>query len=272
MFKSKRLYLSVLAALCLAAPPQKAAASGAELVELILSDPRVFELFVEGSVVVAYGAYKLFVPLDWMEPGTVSGQFALATNDRMEGDGSIWPLGFGLVPPLHYPNEEAGVALADIGVVAAGHANVYGVQVGGLAAVTYCNCFGVGVGGLMANAVSIYGIQVGGLLANSYSNFYGIQVGGLLASNHSDLYGMQIAGYANDVPGTCYGMQAGTVNMAKSVVGMQVGFTNYAQDLYGMQIGVVNVADSLGGFQLGLVNVIRENGVFPASPILNMGF
>ena len=39
-----------------------------------------------------------------------------------------------------------------------------------------------------------------------------------------------------------------------------------------MQIGVVNLAQNMQGVQIGLVNIIKDNGAFPASPLVNMGF
>ena len=39
-----------------------------------------------------------------------------------------------------------------------------------------------------------------------------------------------------------------------------------------MQIGVVNVAQNMQGVQIGLVNIIRNNGMLPASPLINIGF
>ncbi len=211
----------------------------------------------EAFALAAYGTCEMLMPLDWMEPGTISGFLNKTTPPSSDGDGNVWPLGLGFFfPQGQFPGEAASVALADIGAFTIRHANIYGVQAGGLMAATTDTCAGIGVGGLFAAA----------------ENVYGIQVGGLLSSCRSDLYGIQVAGYANDTPGLCAGMQAGTVNMAGEVCGAQIGFTNRARDASGMQIGVINVAQNMQGVQIGLVNVIKNNGMFPASPFVNMGF
>ena len=217
-------------------------------------DPRAF--LVIGGVFAAVGAYELFVPLDWMHNGTVSDYLNRSPSTSTEGDGSIWPFGFGFLLDSQFPGEASSVALADVGVFTVRHANVYGVQACGLKAAVTDDCAGLSVGGLFAAA----------------ENVYGIQVGGLLSSCRSDIYGIQVAGYANDTPGICAGMQAGIVNMAGDVYGAQIGFTNRAGDVNGMQIGVVNVAQNMRGVQIGLVNVIKDNGVLPVSMLFNARF
>ena len=217
-------------------------------------DPRVFVLCA--GVAAGICTYELLVPFDWMSTGTVSEFLNQSPSTSTEGDGSLWPFGFGFLLDSQFPGEAASVALADIGVLTVRHANVYGVQACGLKAAVTDDCAGLSVGGLFAAA----------------ENVYGIQVGGLLASCRSDIYGIQVAGYANDTPGICAGMQAGIVNMAGDVYGMQAGFTNHARDVSGMQIGVVNVAHNMRGVQIGLVNVIKDNGILPVSMLLNARF
>ncbi len=210
-----------------------------------------------GAVFAACGVCELLAPFGWMDIGTVSSQFDRLPAVSTEGGGGLWPLGLGLAfPDAQFPGEGAGVVGIDIGLFTARHANVYGMQVGGLAALVTGDCAGIAVGGLCAAADNIYGVQVAGLLASSRSN----------------LHGLQIAGYANDVPGCCTGVQAALVNMAGAIVGAQIGFTNYAREVHGLQIGLLNMADSLDGLQLGLVNFVRLNGLFPAAPLMNAGF
>ena len=210
-----------------------------------------------GAVVATYGTYELLVPFDWMDRGTVSDFLYRSPSASSADGGQLWPLGFGFAyPEAQFPGEAASVALADIGVLTVRHANVYGVQAGGLIAAVEDDCAGLSVGGLFAAADTIYGIQVGGLLS----------------SCRSDIYGLQVAGYANDAPGLCAGMQAGLVNMAGNVYGAQIGFTNNASDVNGVQIGVVNVAQNMRGVQIGLVNVINDNGALPVSMLFNARF
>ena len=246
---AKHLFVVAMLVRCLLAPKPAAA--------MDCPPPEAFELAALVAVYTTYLAYETLVPFDWMEQGTVSKFLERKQPSSPEGDGSVRPLGFGFTfPDGQYPGEAASVALADVGALTIRHANIYGVQAGGVMAMVTDTCAGIGVGGLFAAA----------------ENVYGIQVGGLLASCRSDIYGIQVAGYANDTPGLCAGMQAGTVNMAGEVCGAQIGFTNCARDASGMQIGVVNVAQNMQGVQIGLVNIIRNNGMFPASPLVNMGF
>ena len=246
---AKHLFVAAIICRCLLAPRPAAA--------MVPLPPEAIEVMAYVAFYVSYCAYEVLVPFDWMEQGTVSEFIEKTQPPPADSDGSIWPLGLGFsLLDGQFPDEAASVALADIGVLTIRHANIYGVQAAGLVATTADTCAGVGVGGLFAAA----------------ENVYGIQVGGLLSSCRSDLYGIQVAGYVNDTPGLCAGMQAGTVNMAGEVCGAQIGFTNRAGDVSGMQIGVVNMAQNLQGVQIGLVNVVKNNGMFPASPFVNMGF
>ena len=251
---TKHLFVAAIFLRCFLAPqfscgdPSLLLVACPELVEV-----GAYAAFAAGTVV-----YETLVPFDWMKTGTVSGILKNKTPPpSADGDGSVWPLGFGLILPAgQFPGEAASVALADIGVFTIRHANIYGIQAGGFFVEATDTCAGISVGGFGSAADTVYGIQVGGLLS----------------SCRSDIYGIQVAGYANDTPGLCAGMQAGTVNMAGEVCGAQIGFTNSAGDVSGMQIGVVNVAQNLQGVQIGLVNIIRNNGLFPFSPLVNMGF
>ena len=246
---TKCLFAATIVLRCFFAPKPAAA--------MVYIPPEVIELAAIGLYYAADGVCKLLMPLDWMKPGTISDFLEPAQSPSTDGDGSVWPLGLGFAfPQGQFPGDAASVALADVGVFAIRHANIYGVQASGLVAVTTDTCAGMSVGGFSSAADTVYGIQVGGLLS----------------SCRSDLYGIQVAGYANDTPGLCAGMQAGTVNMAGDICGAQIGFTNSAGDVSGMQIGVINVAKNMRGVQVGLVNVIKNNGLFPASPIINMGF
>ncbi len=249
---AKHLFAAAIALRCLLAP-QSSCGDACDLIGVLIYCPELVEL--AGAATIGVG--HLLVPYEWMEAGTVSEFLKQIPPSPTEGDDSIWPLGFGFnFPQGQFPNEAASVALADIGVFSIRHANIYGVQAAGLLVKATDTCAGIGVGGFGAAAGTVYGIQVGGLFS----------------SCRSDLYGLQVAGYANDTPGLCAGMQAGVVNMAGEVCGAQIGFTNRARDASGMQIGVINVAQNMQGVQIGLVNVIKNNGMFPASPFVNMGF
>ena len=244
-----KIAAAAMAAFCLLAPAPAAAHPGPP------PGPPP-DLVAAAAALAAYGAYEILVPFEWMEKGTVSAFLNKSPSTSTDGDGSVWPLGLGFVfPDAQFPGEAASVALADIGAFTIRHANVYGVQAGGVMAAVKDTCAGIGVGGLFAAA----------------ENVYGIQVGGLLSSCRSDLYGIQVAGYANDVPGLCAGMQAGVVNMAGDVRGAQIGFSNNAGDVSGMQIGVINVAQNVSGIQIGLINVIADNGMLPVSVLVNVG-
>jgi hypothetical protein len=247
---TKHLFAAAIVLRCFFAP--QSSCGGGEEVFLILA-PQSFEILA----LAVYGTFEMLIPLEWMEPGTVSDFLTPAPSRSTDGDGTVWPLGLGFFfPQGQFPGEATSVALADIGAFTIRHANIYGVQAAGVVAATTDTCAGISVGGFSSAADTVYGIQVGGLLS----------------SCRSDIYGIQVAGYANDTPGLCAGMQAGTVNMAGEVCGAQIGLTNCARDASGMQIGVVNVAQNMQGVQIGLINVIKNNGMFPSSPFINMGF
>ena len=249
---AKHLFAAAIFLRCLLAP-QSSCGDACDLIGVLIYCPELVEL--AGAATVGVG--NLLVPYEWMEAGTVSDFFKRVTPPSTDADGSIWPFGFGFnFPQGQFPGEAASVAPVDVGVFSVRHANIYGVQAGGLLVEATDTCAGISVGGFGSAADTVYGIQVGGLLS----------------SCRSDLYGLQVAGYANDTPGLCAGMQAGVVNMAGDVYGAQVGFTNRGGNVRGMQIGVVNLAQNMQGVQIGLVNIIKDNGAFPASPLVNMGF
>jgi hypothetical protein len=247
---AKHLFAAAIVLRCFLAP-QSSCGDVGDLIYVFVYCPELFGI-------AGFLTYQALVPLAWMEPGTVGDVLInKAPPPSTDCDGSIWPLGFGFnFPQGQFPGEAASVAPVDVGVFSVRHANIYGVQAAGLLVKATDTCAGIGVGGFGAAAGTVYGIQVGGLFS----------------SCRSDLYGLQVAGYANDTPGLCAGMQAGVVNMAGEVCGAQIGFTNRARDASGMQIGVINVAQNMQGVQIGLVNVIKNNGMFPASPFVNMGF
>ncbi len=249
---AKHLFAAAVFLRCLLAPQASRGDSGDVLFWLVYG-PDIARL----AAVAAMGTFELLVPFDWMKAGTVSDFLKQMPPPSTDDAGSIWPIGLGFVfPEGQFPGEAASVALADIGVFGVRHANIYGVQAGGLLVEATDSCAGISVGGFSSAADTVYGIQVGGLFS----------------SCRSDLYGIQVAGYANDTPGLCAGMQAGVVNMAGDVYGAQIGFTNCGGDVSGVQIGVVNMAQNMQGVQIGLVNIIRNNGLFPSSPLVNVGF
>ena len=248
---AKHLFAAAIFLRCLLAPQS----SCGDVCDLI----GVFAYYGPELVGMAgFLTYQILVPLAWMEPETAGNVLInKAPPPSTDCDGSIWPLGFGFnFPQGQFPGEAASVAPVDVGVFSIRHANIYGVQAAGLIAKATDTCAGISVGGFGSAAGTVYGIQAGGLFS----------------SCRSDLYGLQVAGYANGTPGLCAGMQAGVVNMAGDVYGAQVGFTNRGGNVRGMQIGVVNLAQNMQGVQIGLVNIIKDNGAFPASPLVNMGF
>jgi len=80
-------------------------------------------------------------------------------------------------------------------------------------------------------------------------------------------------GLAGVVDADFVGWQDNAVNVVKgNFKGFQWGFVNFAKHARGFQLGFVNYVESMHGLQIGLVNIIRQDGMFPAFPIVNWSF
>ena len=118
-------------------------------------------------------------------------------------------------------------------------------------------------------------------------NITGVRLN-LLYGRNAFFTGVDLGLVNHTTSGVCKGYQAGLVGIADrdfvgwqdnvvNVVngkfeGFQWGFVNYAKSASGFQLGLVNYAESIYGLQIGLANIIRQDGAFPAFPIVNWSF
>ena len=200
------------------------------------------------------------------------------------------PLAIGIATPVQLPwgINKWDVFGLDVNVFYSDAPKMYGIDVGGLGAVTRGDMGGLQVGGLINFAMKdVYGIRAtfGGNIANG--TVYGADFGGI--GFHRDVYGLeieflggisenfngvQVGGIANVTVKDLYGVAIAIGgNYARVMNGLQIGaLFNMTEELHGCQIGLVNYAQECpGGFQIGLVNIIMEN-VLPVLPIFNMSF
>lgn len=172
-----------------------------------------------------------------------------------EGDVAS-PIGFGFVPPLSFPAENADVAGLRLSLFAGENYNVSFLDIGG-----FCNFVD---GDLM-------GFELAGLYNQVCTSSGSIQLAGLCNRVEMSFTGIQIAGLVNQVEADFTGIQIGCLNFAEYTDGLQVGVFNRGGDVRGLQIGVFNMARSLVGVQIGLLNFIEDSTV-PCLPILNAHF
>jgi hypothetical protein len=175
------------------------------------------------------------------------------------------PLSVNIVPPVQFPSNEFSVTGLRVSALWGSHRDLFGIDVGLIGNVTETRFVGLAVaGGFNAThgETTVLGAQLAGV-ANVNTNktrVYGAQLAlGFNANEAEDaVVGIQAALLANQSPFT-------------SLYGIQLGLYNRAGDVYGVQFGLVNVATSLHGIQIGLLN-FNQKGLFPVSPLLNVGF
>lgn len=212
-------------------------------------------------------------------------------SETMADDSYGWtPVALGLATPVQVPwgLNRWDVYGLDVNVFYSDAPKMYGLDVGGLAAVTRKDMMGLQVSGLFNyGAQDVYGLRATLGLNMCSGTVYGMDAGlvgfrdslyGLdvhfLGSASRNVYGLAIGGLANVMTGKSYGCAiAGITNIAPAAYGMQVAFVfNMTDELHGCQIGLVNYTDyCANGFQIGLVNIIMSNQV-KVLPIVNCYF
>lgn len=204
-----------------------------------------------------------------------------------EGPVGWTPVAVGLATPVQLPwgLDRWDVFGLDLNVFYSDAPKMYGIDVGGLAAVTRDDMAGLQVSGLFnLGCKDVYGIRATLGLNMCARTVYGADLGligyrnelnGLdvhfLGSASREVCGLQIGGLANVTAVESYGCTiAGIANVAKTAYGLQLAIIfNMTDELHGAQIGLVNYADYCpNGFQIGLVNIIMSNKV-KVLPLVN---
>lgn len=188
---------------------------------------------VKSSICVIVAALLFAVP-SWAE--------------KKGGEGTTFPLGSGIFPPLQEPGTDATIKGT---VSAAGwtrYQNVYGADFGIIGNIVDKDFVGMAASGIFhvtnGRAVILL-FQASGVtnINNGKAYILGVQIA--LGSNYSggETYvgGIQLSPF-NHGKTTIYGLQAGIVNEAESVYGFQIGIINRVKNLHGLQVGVLNVA------------------------------
>ena len=220
----------------------------------------------------------------------VASTFAQENETIAEGPVGWTPVAIGLATPVQLPwgLNRWDVFGLDLNVFYSDSPKMYGIDIGGLAAVTRDDMMGLQVGGLFnLGCKDVYGLRATLGLNMSPRTVYGADLGligfrdslyGLdvhfLGSASRNVCGLAIGGLANVSAVESYGCTiAGIANLAKTAYGMQVAFIyNMTDELHGCQIAMVNYADYCpNGFQIGLVNIIMSNKV-KVLPIVNGHF
>ncbi len=174
------------------------------------------------------------------------------------------PLSLSILPPVQFPPEDFSITGARLSLFWGKHRDLYGLDVGGIGNITEQTFVGIGVAGAFnwtKGNTTILGLQLAG--------------GANINTNKTNVYGLQAAlglNY-NSAASSVTGLQLALVNIAPhtTINGFQVGVYNRALAVRGFQIGLVNITETLSGVQIGLINFHRK-GVFPVSPLLNIGF
>jgi len=217
----------------------------------------------------------------------VAPSFAQETETVSEGAQGWTPVALGLATPVQLPwgLNRWDVMGLDLNLFYSDAPKMYGLDIGGLAAVTRDDMAGLQASGLFNfGCKDVYGIRATLGLNMCAGTVYGADFGligfrntlkGLdihfLGSASRNVSGLAIGGLANVVSGQSYGCTiAGVANVAKVAYGMQLALVyNMTDELHGCQIALVNYADYCpNGFQVGLVNIIRSNQI-KFLPIVN---
>lgn len=213
---------------------------------------------------------------------------AFAQDNEAEDPVKGWtPVAIGLATPVQLPwgLNAWDVFGLDLNVFYSDAPKAYGLDIGGLAAVTRKDMMGLEISGLFNwNLENVYGMRATLGLNLCPKTVYGFDAGLIafqdrvvgcdiefLGAAQREMCGLQIGGLANVSAVESYGVSiAGLTNLAKTAYGVQLALLfNMTEELHGCQIGLVNYTELCpNGFQIGLVNIIMQNKV-PVLPILN---
>lgn len=214
---------------------------------------------------------------------------AFANDDAAaEREAVGWtPVAIGIATPVQLPwgLNRWDVYGLDLNVLYSDAPRVYGLDIGGLAAVVRDDMMGLQISGLFNfNLKDVYGMRVTLGLNLSRGNTYGWDTGLIafrdscygvdiefLGAAQREMVGLQIGGLANvSSVGSCGLTIAGLTNIAKSARGCQIAMAfNMTEELRGCQIGLVNYTEICpNGFQIGLVNIVMQNKL-KVLPIIN---
>ncbi|MBQ6138000.1 MAG: hypothetical protein IJI73_11615 [Kiritimatiellae bacterium] len=213
--------------------------------------------------------------------------FAGSSETKAEEADGWTPIAIGLATPVQLPwgLNRWDVYGLDLNVFYSDAPKMYGLDVGGLAAVTRDDMMGLQVSGLFNFGLAdVYGLRATLGLNMCRGSVYGCDLGLIgfrnkivgfdaefLGSAQQEMYGLQIGGLANVSSVESYGCSiAGICNVAKSMHGLQASFIfNMTEELHGCQIALVNYTKYCdNGFQIGLVNIILQNRL-KVLPIVN---
>ncbi|MCR5414004.1 MAG: hypothetical protein K6F50_04670 [Kiritimatiellae bacterium] len=207
---------------------------------------------------------------------------AFAQGNEDEGPVGWTPVAIGLATPVQLPwgLNRWDVYGLDLNLFYSDAPKMYGLDVGGLAALTRTKMYGLQVGGLANVALEgpvrgarvtlglnyakddVRGFEAG--LVGFRDSFHGLDVN-FLASFQRAECGCQISGLANVATEESYGLNvAGLTNLSSGkAYGLQLAcIFNYTEELHGAQIGLVNYTTHCpSGFQIGLVNIIMQNQI-----------
>ncbi len=210
---------------------------------------------------------------------TVSPVFAQETQ---ESETVGWtPIAIGIATPVQLPwgMNMWDVFGLDLNLFYSDAPLMYGLDIGGIAALTRGDMMGLQVAGLGNVALAdVYGVR--GTIGVNYAwdgEVYGADLGmvgitrkfaGLnaefLGSYHEEFCGLEAGLLGNIVRGEATGAQlAGLANYADKASGLQFAFIfNMTEVLNGAQVSLVNYArECPAGFQIGLINIIIDNKI-----------
>lgn len=200
-------------------------------------------------------------------------------SDREEVVG--WtPICLGIATPVQLPfgMNKWDVFGLDVNLLYSDAPKMYGIDVGGLAAVTRNDLMGLQVAALFNYAVEdVYGARVTLGVNLAKANVYGLEVGGfalrpsfcgldvnLVGSYQREFCGVGVSGIANIATVKSSGVVLALgCNIAPVMSGLSIaGLYNHATELHGCQIALVNYCtECVSGFQIGLVNFIMSNQI-----------
>ena len=200
-------------------------------------------------------------------------------SDREEVVG--WtPVCLGIATPVQLPfgMNKWDVFGLDVNLLYSDAPKMYGIDVGGLAAVTRNELMGLQVAALFNYAVEdVYGARIALGVNVAKANVYGLEVAGfglrpsfcgldanLVGSYQREFCGVGLSGIASISTVKSSGVVvAAGCNIAPVMKGLSIaGLYNHATELHGCQIALVNYCtECVSGFQIGLVNFIMSNQI-----------
>ena len=206
--------------------------------------------------------------------------FAASSETVAEETAGWTPVALGLATPVQIPwgLNRWDVYGLDLNVFYSDAPRMYGLDIGGLAAVTRNDMMGLQFSALANYAVeNVYGarIALGVNIANS--KVYGLEASGFalrpdfvgldvefVGAYQRNFCGVGFCGLANIATERLSGVSvAGGCNIAKVAYGLHLAaLYNHAVELHGCQIALVNYcSECVCGFQIGLLNFVMSNQV-----------